>query len=674
MPELLLESFSEEIPARMQAAAASQLERSVNQNLLDAGFLPEAVKSFYGPRRLVVVVTGLPVQQSDTTEEKKGPRVGAPEKAVAGFLKSAGLTSLEECETREDKKGSFYVAVKSRKGRPTADLIAEFLPAIVNGFQWPKSMRWGDGQLRWVRPLRRILCVFDGEVVPFEIDGTTSGDTTEGHRTMSSGAIQVRSFEAYAEKLAAAKVRIDPEDRRELIAQEAKTLCEAQGMELVEDPVLLNELTGLAEWPIPLIGSFDEQFLSVPDEVLTASMRTHQKYFSVRSPKTGTLANRFVCVANIEAPDGGAAMRVGYERVLAARLSDAWYLYQQDLKTPLEARVAELDGMTFFEGLGTVGDKAKRLSSLAGDIANATGADASLAKRAGLLAKADLVTGMVTEFPSLQGVMGGYYASAQGEPGDVVEAIRDHYRPAGAEDSVPTAAVTVAVALADKLDSLTSFWSIGKKPTGSSDPFALRRAALGVIRIILANKIRLPLPEDGDLLAFFHDRLKVYLKEQGRRRDHIDAVLNDKNGKPCRDLVTIINKLEALEAFLTTGSGGDLVAAYKRASNILAAEEKNAAPAGGGEVDTALLDEPAEKELATVMADAAASIGGDIQGERYQEAMAQLSRFRTPLDEFFETVKVNADDDAVRRNRLAILSRLVDQIERVADFSKVEAP
>ena len=451
MPDLLLELFSEEIPARMQSRAAEGLERSVNKALIDAGFMPEGVKAFATPRRLALVATGLPARQPDRREEKKGPRVGAPEKAIDGFLKSAGLSSLDQCEQREDKKGAFYVAVIDQKGRETRDIIADAMPEIIRGFSWPKSMRWGDKDLRWVRPLHSILCAFDGEVVAFEIEDIEASDKTEGHRFMAPDEIQTRSFDDYTEKLRAAKVVLDAEERKEMIAGDAATLCKAQGLELVEDAGLLNEVAGLAEWPVAMIGSFDEKFLTLPDEVLTASMRGHQKYFSVKDPETGRLANKFVFVANIESPDGGAAMRVGYERVLTARLSDGWFLYNQDLKTPLAARIEDLDKVTFFEGLGSVGDKARRVAALAKTLAPAVGADPKTAENAATLAKADLVSAMVNEFPELQGVMGRYYALAEGQSDEIADAIRDHYKPAGQDDDVPTAPVSVAVALADKI-------------------------------------------------------------------------------------------------------------------------------------------------------------------------------------------------------------------------------
>ncbi len=760
MPELLIELFSEEIPARMQLRGAATLERAVNKALLDAGLMPEGVKAFAGARRLSLVATGLPARQPDRREEKKGPRVGAPDKAVAGFLKSAGLSSLDECERRTDKKGEFYVAVIDQAGGDTAALVAGFMPDIIAKLSWPKSMRWGssssdDGDLKWVRPLHRILCVFDGEVVDFNIGGLAASDKTEGHRFMAPGEIQTRSFDDYAMKLRAAKVILDTEERKEIIAGDAATLCQAQGLELVEDAGLLSEVAGLSEWPTAMIGAFDEKFLTLPDEVLRASMRGHQKYFSVRDPNTGGLANRFICVANIEAPDGGVAMREGYERVLTARLSDAWYLYNQDRKTSLEAWRNELGKVTFFEGLGSVGDKARRVAALAKEIAPAVGADPETAARAARLAKADLVTGMVKEFPELQGVMGRYYylaesvdsspagggGGAEGDGGGVTkkvsgaaktpsappgsnpgatappqageqkavqiaDAIRDHYKPAGQDDAVPTAPVSVAVALADKIDTLVGFWTIDKKPTGSSDPFALRRAALGTIASMIENRLRIklndafelakPVREDSrfspaaagapagsggivhrtadikDLLAFFHDRLKVYLKDKGHRHDALDAVRIDTDGNLQDDIVLIVAKLTALEAFLKTDDGANLAAAYKRAVNILRAEEKKGALPDNLNVDAGLLKEPQEKSFFAALCDAEAKVEKAVASEDFEAAMTALAALRAPVDHFFDKVTVNADDAGLRANRLALLTRLRAAMARVADFSKLE--
>ncbi|MEM6415117.1 MAG: glycine--tRNA ligase subunit beta [Pseudomonadota bacterium] len=673
MPELLIELLSEEIPARMQARAAQDLKRHVNDALINAGFLPEGVEAFAGPRRLTVVVTGLPTTQPDLKEEKKGPRVGAPEKATDGFLKSAGLSSLNACEVRSDKKGEFYVAIIDRKGRPTADLIAELFPEIVKNFPWPKSMRWGEGDLKWVRPLTSILCVFDNEVVPFTVDTLSSGDVTRGHRFMSNDVLQARNFEAYETALRNAKVMLDGDARKELIAREATTLCEAQGLELVDDPGLLAEAAGLAEWPMVLIGTYDEKFLSLPDEVLTASMRGHQKYFSVRDPETGHLTNRFICVANLDAPDGGTAMRAGYERVLTARLSDAWYLYNQDLKQPLEGHVDELYKITFFEGLGSIGDKVDRVTTKAMALADAVGAKPDEIARAARLSKADLVTGMVNEFPELQGVMGRYYAKEQGDPDDIADAVKVHYQPIGQDEVVPTAPISIAVALADKIDTLTSFWSIGKKPTGSGDPFALRRAALGVIRIILENKVRMPLPCDpGDILLFFHDRLKVYLRDQGRKHDRIDAIRHRSDGMLRDDLVEIVARLDSLDSFLEHANGMDLIAAHKRAKNILKAEAKKTDSSDKDGVRENLLEDAVEQALFASLTKVENTVKEAIKGEDFATAMSALSSLREPIDAFFENVKVNADNPAVRLNRLALLQQFTHATALVADFEKLE--
>ncbi|MEZ5920378.1 MAG: glycine--tRNA ligase subunit beta [Parvularculaceae bacterium] len=719
MPDLLIELFSEEIPARMQARAAGEFERMMNERLLGLGLMPDHVKAFSGPRRLTLIAGGLPLRQPDRKEEKKGPRVGAPEKAIEGFLKSAGLSSIDECDVESDKKGEYYVARIEAKGRDTAAIIAEAAPEIIANFPWPKSMRWGDGDLKWVRPLKSILCCFDNEIVPFEIDGVRTGDETRGHRGVSSSPIHARNFDKYAQALTSEKVMIDAEARRELIAGDAKTLCQAQGLELVEDKGLLAEVSGLAEWPVVMMGAFEEKFLALPDEVLTASMRGHQKYFSVRNPKTGRLANRFVFVANIEPTDGGKAMRAGYERVLTARLSDAWYLYHQDLKTPLEERVNDLDRVTFFEGLGSIGDKARRIAALAKEIAPSVGADPELAAEAARLAKADLTTGMVYEFPELQGLMGRYYALAQKLPAEIADAIRDHYKPMGADDDVPTASVSVAVALADKLITLFGFWRIRERPTGSSDPFALRRAALGVCRILLGSGARLPffselmmfhasnwgstireIPEGEthlppsekmaandrrdmeDLLSFFHDRLKVYLKDKGHRYDRIDAVLTKADGSLEDDLVLIVRKLEALEAFLTTDDGANLAAGYKRAANILKAEEKKGAlPVREGaqdknspdlSVSEKALEQAEEKALFAALQTAEEKAEKAVAAEKFEDAMSALAGLRSAVDAFFDKVTVNADDKGLRANRLALLQRFIAATARVADLSKLE--
>lgn len=731
MPELLLELFSEEIPARMQQKAAKDLERLMNERLLAAGYLPEGVKAFAGPRRLALIATGLPPRQPDRNEEKKGPRVGAPEQAVQGFLKSAGLSSLDQCAIVEDKKGSFYVARIEEKGRETSAVLTEAIPAVIREFPWPKSMRWGDGEMRWVRPLKSILCCFADEIVSFEIGGVASGDATRGHRRFTAGPIHARNFDKYVMGLTSAKVMLDGEAREALIAADAKTLCEAQGLELVDDKGLLAEVAGLAEWPVVMMGSFDRKFLALPDEVLTASMRGHQKYFSVKNPATGRLANKFVYVANIDAPDGGKSMRAGYERVLTARLSDAWYLYHQDLKIPLERRVKDLDRVTFFEGLGSIGDKARRVAALAKEIAPAAGADPALAEKAALLAKADLTTGMVYEFPELQGLIGRYYYRAQhllrdadlrsapqdeGGAGDagknkgphpgegasalaskealqIADAIRDHYKPQGVDDETPQGDVSCVVALADKLDVLHGFFAIDELPTGSKDPFALRRAALGTIRIILERGMRIRLndaregalslyrtklgPKFGPgaidkILPFFHDRLKVYLKDKGHRFDRIDAVLTRADGSPDDDLVLIVRKLEALEAFLKTDDGANLAAGYKRAANILKAEEKKGKLPDASAVDEKLLQQAEEKALLAALTPAEKKAARAVHDEKFADAMAALASLRAPIDAFFDKVTVNAEDAALRANRLALLRRFIAATASVADLGRLE--
>ncbi|MBB4659719.1 glycine--tRNA ligase subunit beta [Parvularcula dongshanensis] len=680
MPDLLLELFSEEIPARMQRRAAADLERLMGARLREAGFPANDARAFGGPRRLTFLATGLPEKTKDRTEERKGPRVGAPEKAVEGFLRGAGLDSIDQAETREDKKGAFYVAIINEPGRPTAEVIAEAVPAIVRDFPWPKSMRWGAGELRWVRPLHRVLCTFGGEVVPFEVENggqpIRSGDLTEGHRFMAPGEVQTRSWETYEERLRAARVVLDPDEREERVLGEARALCQAQGLALVEDQGLLAEVAGLAEWPVPRIGKFDPAFLQVPDEVLTAAMRGHQKYFSVRDPSTGRLAPRFVTVANVEPEDGGAAMMTGYERVLTARLSDALFLYRQDLKTPLEEHAERLSGITFFEGLGTIADKVDRVAALAREIAPKVGADPGHAEKAARLAKADLPTEMVGEFPELQGVMGRYYALEAGVEQDVADAIRDHYKPQGQGDEVPTAPVSVAVALADKLATLVMFWSIDAKPTGSKDPFALRRMALGAVQILLSGSLKLPLLETfggsnadaaKDLLGFFHDRLTVYLRDQGHRHDHIAAVLTP----DADDLVLVVRKLEALEAFLGTEDGANLITAYKRAANILRAEaKKGTEPSEAISPDAFAQGE--EKALYDTLEEVRVQVLPALEEERFTDAMSLLSKLRGPVDAFFDEVTVVTEDETLTRNRLALLNSIKGVCERIADFSKLE--
>jgi len=667
MPQLLIELFSEEIPARMQANAARDFERLAREKLAAEGLLPEALKTFAGPRRLTLVAEGLPVAQSDRHEERKGPRVGAPDQAIEGFLRSTGLTRDQLTE-----KDGVYFAHTHKPGRPTAEIVAEMVDAIVRNFPWPKSMTWGRGTLKWVRPLKRILCVFDGEVVPFQIDGIESGDTSEGHRFMGDAQpFKARDFDQYADGLAKHFVVLDPEERKERIMDAARTLCFARNLELVEDEGLLDEVAGLAEWPSPVLGDMDPDFLDLPPEVIRTSMRTHQKYFAVRDPATGGLAPHFITVANIEAADGGAAIAAGNAKVLSARLSDARFFWDEDLKIRLEDRLETLKGVTFHAKLGTMYERVARITALAVELAPYVRDDAETkthAQLAAKLCKADLVTGMVGEFPELQGVMGGYYAEKEGLDPEVADAIRSHYRPQGPNDDVPVQAVGATVALADKLDTLVSFFAIDEKPTGSRDPFALRRAALGVIRILLQTRTRLPLRAfvSEELLAFFADRLKVLIREQGQRHDLVDAVfaLGDD------DLVRIVSRVNALEAFLATDDGKNLLAGYKRAVNILKAEEKKGPLPVGDPAD--LPGAPAEEAvLINEIGHMEIEVGKALATEDFAGAMTHLAAVRGSVDAFFDKVLVNSDILTERDNRLRLLAKVRDAMGRVADFSLV---
>jgi glycyl-tRNA synthetase beta chain len=667
MPQLLLELFSEEIPARMQAQAARDLERMARERLAAEGLLPEALKTFAGARRLTLVAEGLPAAQAERHEEVKGPRTNAPEQALDGFLRKNGLTKDQLVE-----KDGVWFAHLHKAGRATNDIVAEMVDAIVRGFPWPKSMTWGRGTLKWVRPLKRILCVFDGEVVPLSIDGIASGDLSEGHRFMGQGGpFAARDFDAYQDGLSRHFVVLDPEERKERILDAARTLCFARNVELVEDEGLLDEVAGLAEWPTPILGDMDPDFLDLPPEVIRTSMRTHQKYFAVRDPKTGFLVPHFVTVANIEAPDGGKTIAQGNAKVLSARLSDARFFWDEDRKTKLADRLEKLKGVTFHAKLGTMAERVERIVALAGELASYVRDDAGTkakAQEAARLCKADLVTGMVGEFPELQGVMGGYYAEKEGLDPEVSDAIRHHYKPQGPTDDVPVQAVAATVALADKLDTLVSFFAIDEKPTGSRDPFALRRAALGVIRIVLQSRTRLPLRAfvSDDLLAFFADRLKVLLREQGQRHDLVDAVfaLGDD------DLVRIVSRVDHLARFLGTEDGKNLLAGYKRAVNILKAEEKKGALPTGEPVDMAGAP-PEEAALINQLGHAEVEIGKYLATEDFEGAMRELALLRGPVDAFFEKVLVNSEVAAERDNRLRLLAKVRDAMGRVADFSQV---
>jgi glycyl-tRNA synthetase beta chain len=787
MPDLLLELFSEEIPARMQRQAADDLQRLVCGALAEKGLAYEGATAHATPRRLALHIAGLPGRQPDVREEKKGPRVGAPEAAIQGFLKSAGLASIDAAKIEKDpKKGEFYVAVIERAGRETIEVLAETLPAIVKSFPWPKSMRWGAASarldaLRWVRPLQSILATFGTEmetpdVVRFSVEGIESGAIAHGHRFMAPASFAVKRFDDYVPALEKAKVVLDAARRRDIVLHDARNLAMAQGLELVEDAALLEEVAGLVEWPVTLMGAFDERFLTIPPEVIRATIRVNQKCFVLKRPDGG-LANRFILVANIEASDGGATIVGGNQRVIAARLSDAKFFYETDLKTKLEERLPKLDNIVFHEKLGTQGERVKRIAALARELAPIVGTDPEKAARAATLAKADLVTEMVGEFPELQGLMGRYYAAAQGEDAEVAAALEEHYKPQGPADRIPTSPVSIAVALADKLDTLVGFWAIDEKPTGSKDPYALRRAALGVIRLALENGLRLPLREAfaaaqwpvwlaartplrelvtsevnrvasdlspngaatlsadaeahlrrdiekqlhavgresgaeapspaaeiflretlppqlaanaSDLLAFFIDRLKVYLRDRGARYDLIDAALGALpssdpasrghllpqagEGSPHMqdDLLTITRKVEALGKFLDTDDGKNLLAGFRRAANILKIEEKKD---GAGAYEEPhhpnLRMELPEHKLAAAIKRAREETAERLDKENFESAMQALSKLREPVDDFFEAVTVNCDDAKVRLNRLRLLAELREAMLQVADFSKV---
>jgi glycyl-tRNA synthetase beta chain len=697
MAELLLELFSEEIPARMQGRAKEDLARLLGNALAAAGLEFASIRTFATPRRLAAVVDGLPARSPDIREERKGPRVDAPEAAIKGFLKAAGLPSIDKAEKRDDKKGAYYVAIIEKPGRATSEVIAAIVPDIVRSFPWPKSMRWGSGKLRWVRPLHSILCLLDGKVVDFEIDGIRSGKETRGHRFMAPEPFSVKNFADYEKKLREAKVILDGEERARIIAEEARAQAAGHGLALVEDEALLAENAGLTEWPVALMGSFDEAFLAVPPEVLSTAMKAHQKCFSIRNGER--LANRFILVANLKAEDNGHAIIAGNERVIAARLADAKFFFDQDRKVLLPDRVPKLKEIVFHEKLGTQYERVQRVYKLAREIAPLVGADPDLAERAAILSKADLVSDMVGEFPELQGVMGRYYALDQQENPAVADAIAAHYKPVGPSDDVPREPVAIAVALADKLDTLVGFWAIDEKPTGSKDPYALRRAALGVIRIVLENGVRLPLNEmirealakwrkkmplkakEGEsfgapdttqvrqtLLAFFADRLKVHLRDQGARHDLVDAVF----ALGGDDLLMIVRRVEALGRFLDTEDGEHLLTGTKRAINILRIEEKKDARAYNEAPDPKLFKRPEEKALAKAVDEVEKAAGAAVAREDFEGAMAAMAKLRTPVDDFFDHVTVNAPEPELRANRLRLLNRIRATTLAVADFSKIE--
>ena len=724
MPELLLELLSEEIPARMQGRAAEDLRRLVTEKLNAAGLTFTDAVSHVTPRRLILVIDGLPEKQPDVTEEKKGPKVGAPEQAIQGFMKANGLAAIDEAEVRETGKGSFYFAVRHAAGRPSAEVLPEIVMTAVEGMPWPKSMRWGSNSSRWVRPLWSVIALFDGTPLraaltfgePDKGEVFWFGNRTTGHRFMAPDLFEVSGFADYEAKLRNAKVMIDREERRRVIAEGAAVLAAEKGLTVGENPGLLDEVTGLVEWPVVLMGSIDEDFMDLPPEVLTTSMRAHQKYFPTED-KDGKLAPRFIVVANMETEDGGAAIVAGNERVLRARLADARFFWDQDRKRSLASRAPALEQIVFHAKLGTLDEKADRMQALAVEIAkHVPGADIDRVRSAARLAKADLTSGMVGEFPELQGVMGRYYALHDGEHPEVARAVAEHYSPLGPNDSCPSEPVSVAVALADKIDTLVGFWAIDEKPSGSKDPYALRRAALGVIRLIVENRLRLPLlgifaaaagllegklerafaadiakagmaaahgragetrielPKSreqmlGELLGFFADRLKVVLKDKGVRHDLVSAVFA-LGGED--DLVRLLERVRALEAFVEGDDGANLLVAYRRAANIVRIEEKKDKARFDGALDESRFCQDEEQSLFAALNDAAATARPALEAEEFGGAMAALAKLRQPVDAFFDKVTVNADDPALRENRLRLLSRIGATLGEVADFSRIE--
>ena len=682
MADFLLELFSEEIPARMQAKAAADLNRLVTGKLKEAGLKFEQAEAYVTTRRLCLHIAGLDAEQPDISEERRGPRADAPEKAIEGFLRGAGVTR-DQLEVREEKKGTFYYAVIEKKGRKTSDVLADCLPDVIRNFPWPKSQRWGAKSLRWVRPLHSILCLLDGELVSFDLgDGVESSTQSQGHRFLAPEAFEVKDFADYKKKLAAAYVILDPADRKELINTQAHKLAKDAGLALLDDEGLLGEVVGLAEYPVVLMGEFDAEFLDVPQEALTSAMKSHQKYFSVVDAD-GKLSNKFIFVSNMKTEDQGAKIVAGNERVLRARLADTKFFWDQDLKHRLEDNLPKLNDIIFHAKLGTVGERVKRLVETSGHIAGLIGADVGQAKRAALLCKADLVSGMVGEFADLQGLMGKYYAEKQGEDVAVALAIAEHYSPKGPGDACPSDLVSVSVALAEKLDSLVGFFGIDEKPTGSKDPFALRRAALGIIRLIVENGLRLALVDicgssasqytngvlsnagrvTGD---FFAERLKVHLKEQGVRHDLITAVFS-LGGED--DLVRLLARVAALQNFLGTEEGEHLLTGYKRAANILKAEEKKDGPVTGAATAGTLAE---ETELFQRLGEVSLATATAVEAEEFEQAMGSLATLRPTIDAFFDKVTVNSDDAGERQNRLRLLAQIRTTMNKVADFSKIE--
>jgi glycyl-tRNA synthetase beta chain len=686
MAELLLEILSEEIPSRMQAHGAQGLRDAVLGYLEQGGLTWDRADAFWSPRRSTLLVDGLPERQPDTKEERRGPRTDAPEKAIAGFLSSVGLPR-DQIEERETAKGNFLFAVLEQQGQSTIDYVASGLPDAIAKVGWPKSMRWGEHTTRWVRPIQSILCLLDGAVVQFGFGPVQSGAQTSGHRFHSPSTFDVSNYADYRAKLRDGRVMINAGEREAFIAAADGLDAAQEGLSVVEDPGLLEEVAGLIEWPVVLTGRFDEAFLEVPEEILLASMRGHQKYFALRH-SDGTLAPRFICVANLEAADGGKSIIAGNERVLRARLSDAKFFWDQDLRASLASRVPKLRDVVFHARLGSLDEKVDRIEALAVALAeHVPGAERDQVRAASRLSKADLVSQVVGEFPELQGVMGRYYALKDGEPESVALAIAEHYGPKGPTDSCPRNPVSVAVALADKIDTLVGFFAIGEAPTGSKDPFALRRAALGVIRLVLENNLSLGLAKTFEtaaqsfaadvakgfdvsvLIAFLEDRLRVYLRDRGFRHDMVSAVFALRSED---NLVRLQSRAEALRGFLSTGDGVDLLNAHKRASNIVRIEEKRDGQGYPGPADSKGLTDEAERHLASLLERAAQASGEAVARADFVQAMADLSCLRGPIDVFFEQVKVNADDADLRANRLRLLSQICGTLNQIADFSHIE--
>lgn len=722
MPDLLIELFSEEIPARMQGKAASDLQKLVTDGLVEAGLTYKSAAAFSTPRRLTLSVEDLLAESKPVREERKGPKVGAPDQAIDGFLRGAGVTR-DNLEIRDDKKGQVYFAVIKKPGRMAADIIAEILEKSIRNFPWPKSMRWGTGTLKWVRPLHSVLCILTGEagaeVVPLDIDGITSGNTTRGHRFLSPDVFSVTSFEDYEAKLKRAHVMLRADERADMIWNDATNQAFALGLEVVEDRGLLTEVAGLVEWPVVLLGQIDPSFYELPDEVLQTSMKEHQKFFSVRNAKTGQI-ERFVTVANTVTADNGATILKGNQKVLFARLSDAQFFWENDLRIAnagMQPWLDSLSNVTFHNKLGTQKDRIDRIVALASEIAPLVGADVAEAAEAARVAKADLSSEMVYEFPELQGLMGRKYASKAGLSDAIAAAAQEHYSPLGPSDDVPTAPVSVAVALADKLDTLTGFWTIDEKPTGSKDPFALRRAALGVIRLILENDIKTELKAElrqaikenagaayfqealkedlafaatqglefyrqeafktykkdlavsEDLLSFFHDRLKVYLKDQGIRHDIIDACIAMEGSD---DLTLLVKRAKALAATLATDDGENLIQGFKRANNILTKEEAKDGVEYSYGADPKHAQHDSERALFVALDEADKVIAPAMAAQDFGTAMTAMAALRGPIDAFFTDVQVNADQHVVRRNRLNLLSRIRKTCLGVADLTRID--